>query len=327
MQYVSLLSPAFSGSTLLSILLTSQPRAIGFGDTYFNPSNSLEDSCTCGRTFLECEPRAGIVAAVRAGGYADYSWESAAAVPIPRSWPRSREGYWPLAASSSLPLLRSLPRSARRLLFRNFYRQNRLMLDYLESDAGYDFYFDGCKSLTRLELLRTEIPDIRVIHLVRHPGAILYHDHKYGISNVPDRLKRWAQYHSRAHRFRELVGPDRYLAVPYEKIVQDPAYFLNRVSTFLDMECAPDDDPAVIDRSRAHILGNAMRENVQRIIDYSNTWRQHISADSQAGADALFRSTPWVVDLYADWDVTLRADGQPGPADGYRQPGSVTDTA
>jgi hypothetical protein len=189
------------------------------------------------------------------------------------------------------------------------------MLDYLESDGRYDYYFDGCKSLTRLELLRTEIPDLRVIHLVRHPGAILYHDQKYGIRKAPNRLERWVQYHSRAHRFQQIVGEDRYLAVPYEKIVQDPGYFLGRVSTFLGMECASDGDPAVIDRSRVHILGNAMREKVERILDFSNTWREHVPEPSQVAADKCFQGVPWIVDLFSDWDVRYAGpDGNQRPS-------------
>ena len=303
MQYVSILSPAFSGSTLLSILLTSQPRSIGFGDTYFNPTNSPKHLCTCGQQFLLCEPRMKIANAIRSGGVSDFSWETAAAVPIPKSWPRSKEGYWPLLSSTSIGVLRMIPSTLRRALFSRFYQENRLMLDHLRDTGAYDYYFDGSKIASRLELLRTEIPDIKLIHMVRHPGAILYHDQRFGTYNVESRLAHWTRFHRRSRKFQSILGSDSYLAVPYEKIVQEPETFLRRLASFLNMQNVQFEDAGVIDRSKVHILGNAMRENVQRIIDFSNTWREHVPEESQSQADRTFRSMGWVVEMYDDWKV------------------------
>jgi hypothetical protein len=200
-------------------------------------------------------------------------------------------------------MMRSIPKSLRGMLFRRFYLENQLMLQYLEHTGEFDFYFDGCKIINRLEFLRTRIPGIKVIHMVRHPGAILYHDLKYGLTNVNSRMPLWSRYHRRARQFQTLCGQHNYLAVPYEKMVQDPGYFLHRVQNFLDMKEVNDKTPEVIDRSGVHILGNRMRETVDRIIDYSNTWRDHLPQDQQRLAEDTFRNVPWVVNLYRDWGV------------------------
>lgn len=307
MQYVSILSPAFSGSTLLSFLLTSQPRSIGFGDTYFDPTNSPKHLCTCGRTFLECEPRAGIAQAIRDGGMTEFSWETMSPVPIPSSWPRARAGHWPLMASAALPAIRIIPSFARNLLFRNFYRENRLMLEYLAETGGYDFYFDGCKNINRVEFLRTRIRDLKLVHMVRHPGAIIYHDQRIGVRRVPERMALWAKYHRRSRRFLQSLGPESYIAVPYEKIVQDPEYFLTRIANFLGMNDVAS-EPQIVDRSKVHILGNRMRETVERIIDFSNTWREHVPADDQEAAEKTFEECRWAVEMYDDWNVKLEAE-------------------
>ena len=109
------------------------------------------------------------------------------------------------------------------------------MFEHLEETNRYDYYFDGCKSINRLEFLRTEMPNIKAIHMVRHPGALFYHDQKYKLTDSPDRMTLWSRYHRRARGFRSFLGPDNYLAVPYEKLVQDPAFFLERVGNFLGM--------------------------------------------------------------------------------------------
>jgi hypothetical protein len=249
-----------------------------------------------------------IANAIRSGGVRDFSWETAAAVPMPQSWPRSREGYWPLLSSTSIEVLRTIPATLRRVLFNRFYQETKLMVDYLQGTGAYDYYFDGSKIASRLELLRTEIPDIKLIHMVRHPGAILYHDQRFGAFNVDARLAHWDRFHRRSRKFQSLLGGDNYLAVPYEKVVQEPATFLRRVGSFLGMEDLHLDDAGIIDRSKVHILGNAMRENVQQIIDYSNTWREHVPPESQALADQAFRKQGWAVDMYDEWGVNLALD-------------------
>ena len=207
-------------------------------------------------------------------------------------------------SSSSLSVLRMIPTSLRRVLFKKFYRENRLMVESMRDSGLYDYYFDGCKIATRVELLRTEIPNMKVVHLVRHPGAILYHDQRYGTENVNARLAHWLRFHRRCRKFQKLLGNENYLPVPYEKIVQDPTAFLRRAASFLKMTDVQLENADIIDRSKVHILGNAMREKVQRIIDYSNTWRDHVPAKRQAMATETFRKMDWVVDLYSEWGVS-----------------------
>ena len=253
--------------------------------------------------FLNCQPRVSIAQAIRDGGIRDFQWERMSAVPMPKKWPRSAAGYWPLSTSTLLPVMRSIPGPLRSVFFKRFYLENQLILQHLERTGEFDYYFDGCKIINRLEFLRTQIPDIKVIHMVRHPGAILYHDLKYGLTNVSPRMPLWSRYHQRARRFQTLCGPDNYLAVPYEKMVQDPGYFLHRVQAFLKMKEVHDKNPELIDRSGVHILGNRMRETVDRIIDYSNTWRDHLPQDQLQLAEDTFRNVPWVVNLYRNWEV------------------------
>ena len=171
LQYVTLLSPGFSGSTLMSMLLCSQPRSIGFGDTYFKQDNP-KNLCTCGVPFVECPPRCEIQTEIRLGGIGDFAWGTATTVPIPRSLSARARKYWPLCREICLGGVRRIPQFLRRRLFERFYLENKLMLSALSKSGRYDYYFDGCKDQVRLELLRTEIQDLKVIHMVRHPGAL-----------------------------------------------------------------------------------------------------------------------------------------------------------
>ena len=67
LKYVSLLGTSYSGSTLVSMLMSSQPRVVGFGDTYVppNPDHYPKHPCTCGSWYEECPPRVAIADAIR----------------------------------------------------------------------------------------------------------------------------------------------------------------------------------------------------------------------------------------------------------------------
>lgn len=300
MQYVSLLTPGFSGSTLVSMIVCSQPATVGFGDTYFShdPRFYPKHPCTCGEWYDKCAPRADIARAIAAGGVKDFEWGQLASVPIPNMFRNSLRRFWPLARSTSLPVVRAIPDAARKMLFARFYRENQLMLDGLGQSGNYEIYFDGCKDLVRLELLRSMVPDIKILHVVRHPGAYLYHFHKRNEYLYAKRLSHWARYHRHARHFSGLVPEENYLAVTYESIVRDPAKFVGRIAEYLSMPNANTADADRIRRSDIHVLGNRMRETVDRVVDYSDTWRGKMPESIERMVDETVQRDDWYASLY-----------------------------
>ena len=144
LNYVSLLSPGFSGSTLTSMLLASQPGIVGFGDTYFSGRNKPGNPCTCGLPYTDCPVRQAISAHARRNGLADFSFFDMRAVPTPRGLSEKQQRTWFLRRSGMLPWVRAIPAAARRTLFARFYRETDLMLAALDDFGDYEVYFDGC---------------------------------------------------------------------------------------------------------------------------------------------------------------------------------------
>jgi len=306
LQYVSLMNLPYSGSTLVSMLLCSQPRVIGFGDTYLpsDPRHYPKHPCTCGRWYDECSPRVAIRDAIHSGGITDYKWDRASAAPVPRHLPWKLRQKWPLLKSDSLPFFRGLPHALRKTLYRQFYLENTLMLQGLDETGDYDIYFDGCKSLVRTELLRSMIPNIKLLHLVRHPGAFFYHFHRNGETQYERRLRQWFRYNRHAHNFARLVPEENYLAVTYESIVQQPELFVDKMVSFMEMTETHSDDRARIRRSQIHIIGNRMRETADRVLDYSNTWRGKMPAAVEEKADEAIRKDSWLRSLFENTEST-----------------------
>ena len=97
LKYVSILCPGFSGSTLVSMLLGSQPRSVGFGDTYVShvPRHYPKHPCTCGNWYDECAPRAAAFKAIQDGGFPDCRWDNITAIPIPGWFPTRFRRFLP----------------------------------------------------------------------------------------------------------------------------------------------------------------------------------------------------------------------------------------
>ena len=176
------------------------------------------------------------------------------------------------------------------------------MLQGLEEAGNYSVYFDGCKDLPRVELLRTMLADIKLLHVVRHPGAFFYHFHKLGQAGFEKRLGHWMRYNQNAHAFEHLVPPGNYLAITYESIVQQPEKFVFKMEQFFGMDESPARDRTRIHRSQVHIMGNRMRESADRVLDFSNTWRGKMSAPVEEKANDVISQDDWLRSLYEDTD-------------------------
>lgn len=300
LQYVSLMSTPFSGSTLLSMLLCSQPRSIGFGDTYFGGDSDPRNECTCGVSFLECEPRVAVQSEIQDGGVKDFSWATATPVPVPKWVSADMRKHWPLTRSISLYPTRMIPAPIRRRIFGKFYLENRLMLSALANSGKYDFYFDGCKDPVRLELLRTEVSGLKVIHMVRHPGAFVYHFHRLGGRNPEGRLGQWIRYNTRVRSFLDLVGEENFMPVTYEHVVGNPGAFLQDVAEFLGMEGVDDSPPFLLRRSEIHIQGNSMRKTADRVLNMANKWHGKLPEHLEAASRATLEKLPWAAALYEE---------------------------
>jgi hypothetical protein len=174
------------------------------------------------------------------------------------------------------------------------------MLEALEAFGDYETYFDGSKSLVRLELLRSAGQPIRALHMVRHPGAYLYHFQRKGETALDVRLRGWLRYHTRARSFRERLPAGAYKSTTYESMVGNPAQFLRDIAGFLKISEIDDSEPVMLRPESIHVIGNSMRLRSREIVNMSDRWRKHLGSQWVEAAERVVEETPWLSRLLID---------------------------
>ena len=149
------------------------------------------------------------------------------------------------------------------------------MLQGLDNTGLYDVYFDGSKSVVRTELLRSAIPDIKVVHMVRHPGAYLYHFHSTWQHKVRDASAPLVSLSSScSFTYAALWQPENVLAVTYESIVKYPDQFVQTMEGFVGMESIRLMRIVLeFTETRFTSSATACGRPQTGLLDYSSTWR------------------------------------------------------
>jgi len=261
-QRISLLSSSFSGSTLLGIILCQDSRFVSFGDTYLIPGISDEQSlCNCGETIAECKFRTKLV-------------QQLIKLGLPESMIVSRDYATPFKfISSRFGGERAI--GAYKLaggligyqnIFREFYRKEALFLSAIETVGDCEFYIDGNKNLVRSHLFAEEDEQTLIIHLIRHPFAVLHSSATRHIERgraIQSHLKSWMFYNRSAKKLCEKY-PSRSVTIYFDDLVSNPTAVLEEISSTFNFGKL-DIDADNLDPTKTHLIGNRSRHNATRV--------------------------------------------------------------
>jgi hypothetical protein len=92
--------------------------------------------------------------------------------------------------------------------------------------------------LLALPLLSSLFPDARFIHMIRDGRnvALSLWQAPFGPSSLGRAAHRWAHQVRKGCRLGLTLGPDRYVEVRYERLVEQPEATLQRVCNFIDLD-------------------------------------------------------------------------------------------
>jgi Sulfotransferase family len=133
--------------------------------------------------------------------------------------------------------------------------------------------------IEHLPLLARLWPEARFVHLVRdgREVALSYADVPFGPNTVAKAAALWSQRVALGMKQGRPLGPERYLEMRYERLLENPREEIEGLCTFLDL----DFDPAMLDHSeqaRSEVLDRARLYNphVTRAITKTRSWDEQM---------------------------------------------------
>lgn len=278
-QVAYILSPSYSGSTLLTLLLARHPEVATVGELKARPLGDVRRYvCSCGARILECPFWAEVGAALRARGHELNLAEFGTSFHAPERPLTDRL----LAAAIRGPAFEAVRRLGLRMLpgpraaLRRRLDRNEAMIETVLDLQNGRVFLDASKDVVRLKhLLDAGRWDLRVLHLVRDGRAsadsyMRHHDVPMSRAAV-----EWVRAQREAQRLLDRLDDGQCLTIRYERLCEQSETVIGDALRFLG--CTTD-GPALVDRPH-HILGNRMRLAPLREIDLDEKWRRRLTDD------------------------------------------------
>lgn len=282
MKLIYLLSAPYSGSTLLSFLLSSHKKIATVGELS-GPDPRIpkdEHPCSCGATIVNCEFWNSIHSELQQQSVALSIW--------------TQEKYWKCISSDNINRLItyvsniSLIDKLQRFILKNASSINKRIESYNDNNIllmngicrsyNASFFLDSSKDLKRLQYLRccTDL-DIYVIHLVRDGRGQTLSKMKRG-HDMKTSAKAIVRYDKQADNFNRYLPDNHYLLIRYEDVCVNSQATFDAITSFLGLE----QEVLILNNVNTgrHILGNPMLRTFTGKIRLNEKWENDLSPKS-----------------------------------------------
>lgn len=288
-KWVYIISPSFSGSTLLTFLLGIHPEIATVGELKASAMGDIElYDCSCGERIRSCPFWTAVTAEMHNRGMnfnlANFGTQFCArehSLANRILTARLRNAAFEFVRGIALRVLPEARRTFRRILETNF-----ALSEVVSNLQVGTVFLDGSKDPIRLKyLLAADMWDIQVIHLMRDGRGVAnsYMKH-YGISMLTAAIE-WRQAHEAAERLRARLPESAWIKVHYEHLCRDVDPTLRNIFGYLGLESdAASQDFHSIEN---HILGNTMRLSNSSEISLDEKWRSELSVADLAAFDRV----------------------------------------
>lgn len=281
-MFVAIETSAFSGATLLALLLNAHPQiaSIGEMDGLIARENPMAYRCSCGQLIMECAFWRQVGAAMDARGFMfDVAhFDTQVAASGSRLVQTLRAGACRSQTLNTVldRLLLTWPPERRRLLA--LAARNEAFIEAVLEVTGKQVFVDTSKDRLRLGMLRrlTRL-DVRAIHLIRDARGVVASRLQRGSSlDAGIAARQWSKLHSGLDRALRALPHEKRIRIRYEDLCREPAGVLERVYRLCEVGPALYAD---LQAAQHHIIGNAMRLNSLAQIQPDERWRRSLTPE------------------------------------------------
>ncbi|MGI8960903.1 MAG: sulfotransferase, partial [Bryobacteraceae bacterium] len=255
-ELLYILSPSFSGSTLLTTLIATHPDVATVGELKASAMGDVESyRCSCGLLLKNCvfwrQVKAGMEKSGAEFEFADFRTHFTSGPTWFKRLVRLG-GRGALLSQSSSWLLQMLPPSRRRI--NRVVEQNRGMIDLITSIQRGRVFLDGSKDPERLnQLLVSQQWKIRVIHLLRDGRGVVNSYKKHQNVNIRAAAIDWFRTDRACLRVAGRMARKDILTVKYEDVCREPQRTIDEIFTFAGLIRGVLINGAI--RESGHVLG------------------------------------------------------------------------
>jgi hypothetical protein len=291
-----ILSANYSGSTLLAMLLGSQPEAFTMGEmrvpSLQNPESYL---CSCGEHIKKCGfwnevskrmAKKGITGFdIINPGLSIHDVDSRYITRVLNAMPRGL--LLESARSVALSLSPAWP-----VHLRKVHQRNSALVEVFQEMSGARIVIDSSKLALHLKfLLKSDRLKIKVLNLVRDGRAVVVSMLGHGFSRgsreetIAAGALAWRRINEASERILNALPADRQMQIQYEELCRQPEATLRGICKFLGM----DTRQIILDfrAKQQHVLGNDMRLKSGSDIRLDERWRKELSPDDLATFDEV----------------------------------------
>lgn len=277
-KLIYVLSPSYSGSTLLTFLMANHPSIGTVGELKATHMGDITRyHCSCGVLLKSCPFWQQLTSELTAEGH-QFSEEDFAthfrsnSASINRVFRASVRG--PVLELLRRTLINYIPPISteyRRIICQNFYVANKA----LELQNATTF-LDGSKDCNRLLFLfRSELFDITVVNLVRDELGLLNSMMRRESLTMLAAIEQLERVRLEQKRTIKAIGQQSVLAIDYLELCGDTKLTLNKIYDFVGLDNI---HSASLNKSAFHILGNMMRLDNTNEIKVDERWKTDLTA-------------------------------------------------
>jgi len=283
---VSLETSAFSGATLLAILLGAHPDITTIGEIHGLIERSDPDTylCSCGKKIKNCEFWDSVKKHMQEKGYpfAVADFDTKYRFTGARIFDNFRHGSSRNSVIDSIrdKFVFNLPGEKKQMQM--YVDRNVALIEAVLKVTGNQVFVESSKSRM---LLRT-FPkfskfDVRAIHLIRRPeGVVASQLRRSEEDSVVKESRSWVKRHRRIELSKRFLRPEKFTSVRYEDLCTDTETTLKRLLEFCGV--VPDVSKLNFDVTAQHVIGNPMRLRPLSEIVVDERWKEELS-QSQIG--------------------------------------------
>ncbi len=270
-----ILSPSYSGSTLLTFLLGAHPNVATVGELKTTAMGDVDQYvCSCGTKIRRCPfwqkvtrelGRRGVPFEV--GEFGTHFRFESGSLANRLLGARFRGPAFEKLRDVGLQLM-----PAHRREFRAILEKNRALVEIISTIQQGTVFLDSSKDPLRLKyLLASGYWDFKVIHLIRDGRATASSYMKHHRVAMEVAAREWRRTHEECRRMLSKVPTDAQLTVHHEDLCRDPHALLDSIFGFLGIDAG-----AAVHDFRSiehHIVGNYMRLGASSEIKLDEKWR------------------------------------------------------